>query len=149
MSVLGSNTAIIRADSINACEDLTSLFSQLNGYDTVPDVERINSLISEGTLAFYTVRDGDRIVGMASVIPCRTAASDKLWIEDVCVLEEYRGKGIGKQLLQYAMTDAVHYFGKGTFWLTSRPSRTAARQMYRSLGFAEYETGVFCKSNEH
>ena len=140
-----NNTTIIRAGGVIACEDLTSLFSQLDGYESVPDIKRINSLISEGTLAFYTVREGDRIIGMASVIPCRTAASDKLWIEDVCVLEEYRGKGIGKQLVEYAMTDAAHYFGKGTFWLTSRPSRAVARQMYRSLGFTEYETGVFYK----
>ena len=140
-----NQTAIIRARNVSACEDLTNLFSQLNGFDTVPDVERINSLISEGSLAFYTVRDKDKIVGMASVIPCRTAASDKLWIEDVCVLEEYRGKGVGKRLVEYAMADAIQYFGKGTFWLTSRPSRTAARQMYRSMGFTEYETGVFYK----
>ena len=140
-----NQTAIIRARNVSASEDLTNLFSQLNGFDTVPDVERINSLISEGSLAFYTVRDKDKIVGMASVIPCRTAASDKLWIEDVCVLEEYRGKGVGKRLVEYAMADAAQYFGKGTFWLTSRPSRTAARQMYRSMGFTEYETGVFFK----
>ena len=140
-----NQTAIMRARNVSTSEDLTNLFSQLNGFDTVPDVERINSLISEGSLAFYTVRDKDKIVGMASVIPCRTAASDKLWIEDVCVLEEYRGKGIGKQLLDYAMADAAKYFGKGTFWLTSRPSRTAARQMYKSMGFTEYETGVFFK----
>ena len=34
MSVLVSNMAIIRADNIYACEDLTNLFSQLNEYET-------------------------------------------------------------------------------------------------------------------
>ena len=42
------------------------------------------------------------ILGIASVIPCRTAASDKLWIEDVCVLE-------------HAMTDAGTLFRKRNF----------------------------------
>ena len=137
------HTVITRADRVEAGEDLTRLFSELAGHEAVPDVGRINALIEAGTLAFYVAGDRDRIIAMASVIACRTAVSDKLWIEDVCVLGEYRGQGIGRRLMEYVMTDAVACFGPGTFWLTSRPSRLAARQMYRSLGFTEHETGVF------
>ena len=135
--------SIERACRIEPSENLTQLFSQLNGYDTSPDTERINALISCGTLAFYLACEDNKPIGMASVIACRTAASDKLWIEDVCVLDEYRGNGIGKSLVQYAMTDSSKYFGGGTFYLTSRPSREAARAMYKALGFTQYETGVF------
>lgn len=108
-----------------------------------PDVERINALTASGSLAFYTAWMDGELVGMTSVIPCRTSLSDKLWIEDVAVLGECRGLGIGKGLVTYAMEDAAVRFFHGTFWLTSRPSRTTARRMYASLGFKEYETGVF------
>ena len=125
--------------------NLTRLFCELTGEEMTPDVARINDLIASGRLAFYSAWVGGKLVGMTSVIPCRTALSDKLWIEDVAVLSECRGMGIGRGLLEFAMHDASARFFSGTFWLTSRPSRIAARKMYASMGFKEYETGVFYK----
>ena len=132
---------------LESSASLTRLFCELTGEEMTPDVARINDLIAEGRLAFYTAWIEGDLVGMTSVIPCRTALSDKLWIEDVAVLSECRGMGIGKGLLEYAMHDAASRFFPGTFWLTSRPSRTAARKMYSSMGFKEYETGVFFRSS--
>lgn len=126
-------------------ERLTRLFTELTCEDTHPDTERINLLISEGSLIFYSAWLDGLLVGMASVIPCRTSISDKLWIEDVAVLNECRGKGIGRGLLEFALNDATGRFGTGTFWLTSRPSRIPARKLYESMGFIQYETGVFKK----
>ena len=134
---------IIRSDKVVGSDNLTRLFSELSGCHREPDIERINSLIAAGTLAFYQVLENDHPVGMASVISCRTAASDKLWVEDVCILSDFRGRGLGRALLEFAMKDSVTLFGQGTFWLTSRPSRTVARKMYEALGFSEYETGVY------
>ena len=134
---------IFRSDRVTGSDNLTRLFSELSGFHREPDIDRINSLIADGTLAFYLVCEDDRPVGMASVISCRTAASDKLWIEDVCILSECRGRGLGRALLEFAIKDSVSLFGEGTFWLTSRPSRTVARKMYEALGFSEYETGVY------
>lgn len=128
---------------VRQSERLTRLFRELTGTDMIPDTDRINSLIASGSLAFYTAWLDGELVGMTSVIPCRTSLSDKLRIEDVAVLNECRGLGIGKGIVVYAMEDAAVRFFPGTFWLTSRPSRTSARRMYASLGFKEYETGVF------
>ena len=145
MGKVTDGISIERVSSVEPSENLTKLFTQVAGYDTVPDTGRINALISSGSLAFYLALDKSEPAGMVSVIACRTAASDKLWIEDVCVLDECRGKGLGKRLMEYAMEDSAKYFGGGTFWLTSRPSREAARAMYKALGFYEYKTGVFRK----
>ena len=122
---------------------LDRLFSELYGEEMSPDTGRINALISKGALVLYSAWLDGELVGMASVIPCRTAVSDKLWIEDVAVLSECRGLGIGRGIIEFALKDAASRFGEGTFWLTSRPSRAAARKLYASLGFREYETGVF------
>ena len=130
-------------DSVEDSEDLRRLFTELTGIDTVPDVGRINRLVAGGGLAFYAAFCGERMVGMVSVLPCRTAATDKLWIEDVAVLSDFRGRGIGRALLKFAMEDSPRRFGGDVFYLTSRPSRTAARRMYESMGFTQYETGVF------
>lgn len=138
--------SIIRAASVEPSENLTRLFSEVSGEPANPDVQRINSLIAEGKLAFYQVLDDSgKIMGMASVVPYHTAVADKLWIEDVCILSDCRGAGLGRKLMEFLLADAADHFGGGTFWLTSRPSRTAARTLYHSLGFSEYDTGVFYK----
>lgn len=132
---------------LESSASLTRLFCELTGEEIIPDVARINDLIASGRLAFYTAWVDGELVGMTSIIPCRTALSDKLWIEDVAVLSECRGMGIGRGLVEFAMNDAVTRFFPGTFWLTSRPSRAAARKMYATLGFKEHNTGVFYKDN--
>jgi ribosomal protein S18 acetylase RimI-like enzyme len=71
--------------------------------------------------------------------------TDKLWIEDVVVHSSARGKGIGRGLLEFALEDGRKRFPDCVFYLTSRPSRVAARKLYTDLGFQEYETGVFKK----
>lgn len=128
---------------VEASERLTRLFCELTGEEITPDVNRLSSLIAAGSLAFHTAWLDGRLVGMVSIIPCRTAISNKFWIEDVAVLSECRGCGIGRGLLEFAMADSRTRFFDGTFWLTSRPSRIAARKMYASMGFKEHETGVF------
>ena len=128
---------------VEPSERLTRLFCELTGAEISPDVNRLNSLIAAGALAFHTAWLDGKLVGMASVIPCSTTLSNKLWIEDVAVLSEFHGFGIGRGLLEFAMADSRSRFFDGTFWLTSRPSRIAARKMYASMGFKEYETGVF------
>lgn len=53
------------------------------------------------------------------------------------------------QLQELLTKDTFHLFvaenEEGTITLTSNPSRTAARSLYRSEGFEEYNTGVFRK----
>lgn len=144
---MNTSFEIRRATSLEPSPRLSELFSELYGYELVPDISRINSLIAEGKIAFYLVESQGEPVGMATVIPCRTATTDKLWIEDVCILDSCRGHGLGRKLLSFVLSDASELFGRGTFWLTSNPTRTAARALYKSLGFQEYETGVFFCSN--
>lgn len=130
---------------IEESPNLTRLYSELVGESMVPDIGKINELISSGGLAFYSVWVDGQLAGMTSIIPVRTALSNKLWIEDVAVLSDFRGLGLGRKLLEYAMDDAPQRFFPGAFYLTSRPFRVAARKLYASMGFKEEETGLFCK----
>jgi len=66
----------------------------------------------------------------------------KVWIEDVVVDESHRGEGIGRQLTLFAI-DFAKSKGYKTLELTSRPSRIAANQLYRTLGFTLRETNVY------
>lgn len=68
----------------------------------------------------------------------------KVWIEDVVVDSEFRGRAFGKLLVNYAM-DYAKSLGNVTVMLTSRPTRIAANVLYRSVGFKIKETNVYCK----
>ena len=72
-----------------------------------------------------------------------TLTGDKYWIEDVIVHEAFRGQGIGKALVKAAVEHVKESGKPYRIYLTSNPSRTAARNLYSSEGFEEYDTGVF------
>jgi ribosomal protein S18 acetylase RimI-like enzyme len=67
---------------------------------------------------------------------------DKLWIEDVVVDKVARGKGLGKELIQFAIKYAKNKNVK-TINLTSSPERVAANKLYQKLGFMLRETNVY------
>ena len=108
------------------------------------NLERLNQLLKDGHMRLFVAENEEKdIVGILSLCVCPTLAKDKLWIEDVVVDESYRGSGIGRQLVQAAIVYAKSNSSVAMLYLTSNPTRKAARALYTSEGFEEYETGVF------
>lgn len=66
----------------------------------------------------------------------------KMWIEDVVVDESARGLSIGRAMVGHAIEYAKE-LGGGALMLTSRPSRIAANNLYRSCDFKQKETNVY------
>lgn len=117
---------------------------------------RLTRLIEEGRLMLFVAeghtdmshsieeeRTSCKFSGMLTLCICPTLAQDKLWIEDVIVDDSCRGKGIGRALVQAAVAYAASAWPRNTLYLTSNPTRKAARALYVSEGFEEYDTGVF------
>ena len=108
------------------------------------NLERLNRLLAEGHLTLFVAEDENKdIVGILSLCICPTLSKDKVWIEDVVVDEKYRGYGIGHKLVKAAIAYAKSNYSVAMIYLTSNPTRKAARALYTSEGFEEYETGVF------
>lgn len=105
--------------------------------------ERLEDLTGNGRLMLFVTEHDDTIAGMLTLTYCDTLSRRKYWIEDVIVDEAFRGLGIGRELVQAAVAYVREKAELPTLYLTSNPSRTAARSLYRSEGFEEYETGVF------
>ena len=82
------------------------------------------------------------IVGMATIAIYFSPTGSKAWIEDVVIDKEHRGCGLGKKLLTHAIEQAKTW-GAATIMLTSNPSRIAANELYRSIGFEQKETNVY------
>ena len=108
------------------------------------DRDRVNRLIKDGNLIIFVNETNDnKIAGILTLTHCETLTSTKYWIEDVVVAEDFRGQGIGRDLVHAAVQHVNSISAPHSLYLTSNPSRIAARNLYRSEGFEEYETGVF------
>jgi ribosomal protein S18 acetylase RimI-like enzyme len=87
-------------------------------------------------------RDGDRAVGMLTLVTFPIPTGLRAWIEDVVVDEDARGRGVGAALTQEAVRQA-QAVGARTVDLTSRPTRQAANRLYERLGFELRETNAY------
>ena len=65
-------------------------------------------------------------------------------VEYVCVDSQYRGKGFGKKMMEYAIQYAKDHHAV-RMELTSGNQREVAHKLYLSLGFQKRDTSVFRK----
>jgi ribosomal protein S18 acetylase RimI-like enzyme len=99
-------------------------------------------LKSKKTHLFIAELNKKQIAGLLTIGTYDIPTGTKVWIEDVVVDESQRGKGIGRELTLFAI-DFAKSKGYKAIELTSRPSRIAANQLYRKLGFVIRETNVY------
>ena len=105
---------------------------------------RLSGLLGNDSFMLFVAENADgALAGMLTLTFCQTLARGKYWIEDVVVRPEFRGQGIGRALVEAAVGHIKENCGQASIYLTSNPSRQAARALYRSVGFEDYDTGVF------
>ena len=105
---------------------------------------RLAELLADDSFWLFVTEDADgQLAGMLTLTRCHTLSRSKFWIEDVIVDPAYRGQGVGRALVHAALEYVKGAEPNPSLYLTSNPKRTAARALYRSEGFDEYETGVF------
>lgn len=144
------NISIIHKIDEGMQKEIDFLLHELSPTLGIIDRDRVNRLLNEDSLTLFAAEDDNgRFTGMLTLTFCPTLTGDKYWIEDVIVHDAFRRQGIGKTLVKAAV-DHVKESGKPyRIYLTSNPSRTAARNLYRSEGFEEYDTGVFRLISDH
>ena len=138
------NISIIHKIDEDMQKEIDLLLHELSPSLGTIDRDRVNRLMEEGRLTLFAAEnDKGRLTGMLTLTFCATLTDDKYWIEDVIVHDEFRGHGVGKALVKAAVSHVKQSGQPYRIYLTSNPSRTAARNLYRSEGFEEYDTGVF------
>ena len=101
-----------------------------------------NILASGNTHFFIAELENKEIVGMLTIVTYNIPTGTKVWIEDVVVDGSQRGKGVGKELIKFAI-EYSGSLGAKSVALTSRPSRVEANELYKKMGFVQYETNVY------
>lgn len=106
--------------------------------------DMIDETISGEASHLFVARTPEGIIaGMATVCCFSITTGRHATIEDVVVLPEYQGQGLGRKLVQ-ATLDFLRHTGKSyKVGLTSKPARVAANALYRSMGFRQKETNVY------
>lgn len=129
---------------IQVINDLLFQLTSSEAHFTEADLKKI--VESPNSRLFFIYYDAT-IAGMLTLGSYISPTGEKYWIEDVVVDNKFRGKSLGKQLVEYAI-DYIRKHGKGTLMLTSNPARIAANMLYQSVGFQAKETNVYRMSIE-
>lgn len=111
-------------------EDLEALLFQLSGK------ERILSLTKHPNVWCVGAFDGEHLVGFAQLFVLPKTTFLMGYLEDVIVLEEYRGQGLGRKILDHVIKVAEEE-RCANITLTTRTERIAARSLFESVGFIE------------
>jgi ribosomal protein S18 acetylase RimI-like enzyme len=126
-------------------EDLAAvnrLIPQLSRSAPPLSADALKQIVSWDGNYLLIARDGDRVVGMLTLVTFPIPTGLRAWIEDVVVDEAARGQGVGAALTQEAVRRS-RAVGARTVDLTSRPTRQAANRLYERLGFELRETNTY------
>ena len=127
-------------------KDLASLVDLLGRLfaqeaDFVPDAAKqkraLEMILGDPRVGrIYVAREGGRVIGMVSTLyTVSTAEGGKAaWLEDMVVLPEYRGRGVGAALLAHAVVGAREE-GCARLTLLSDEDNAQAHSVYAAEGF--------------
>ena len=123
-------------------EPVNRLLAQLSSSGACIDAGQLQALVECEASHLFLAKYKGEVVGMLTLGEYLAPTGRKMWIEDVVVDESARGLSIGRAMVEHAIRYAGE-LGNGALMLTSRPSRVAANNLYRSCEFEQKETNVY------
>jgi GNAT superfamily N-acetyltransferase len=127
--------------SERAVHDLNALLPQLSDDVRPLTTEILAQVIMLPDRLIVAVDDG-RIVGAVLLLVNNQLVRVKAWLEDLVVSGEYRGQGVGGQLIEAAVA-AAREAGAASIDITSKAQRSALYGMYEQHGFKRRDSALF------
>jgi len=121
---------------------IAGLLPQLSSSAAAPRAEDLQRIVGSPATTLLVARSDGTVAGMLTLAVFHVPTGTRAIIEDVVVDDRHRGRGVAAALVGEALSRA-RASGARTVDLTSRPSREAANQLYRKLGFEQRETNVY------
>ncbi len=107
-----------------------------------PDRAALEAVVMQDNSHLYGLYIEAELVGSYTLAYYHTPTGSKACLEDVVVHSDFRGRGLGRELI----TDAISRLresGTRQVLLTSKPARQAANALYQAMGFTRKETNVY------
>ena len=121
-------------------EEIVALYASAGWWQESPEAREVIPAMIQGSFCFMVARSLEgNIVGMARVI---SDGHSDAYIQDVAVLENYRGQGIGRELVRRMARFCVNR-KIGWIGLVAEPG---TQGLYENLGFrplAGYQPMLF------
>ena len=131
---------ILREATPEAVQQINKLLAQLSPTLQPINEADLNKIIQATTM--FIVRSDAVIVGIASIVIAFVPGGLAGFLESVVVDDNYRGQGIGEQLVKAAMELAAQR-RVTRIDLTTSDRRPAAKRLYQRLGFMQRDTNVY------
>ena len=116
------------------------LFKVLNADINQWDIEDVFSQGNEFICACCW--EDEKLVGMASLATYKVISGYKGMVEDVVVSEAFRGKGLGRKLMERLLAESQK-LQLSEILLFSGHHRKPAIALYKSLGFSLKDSGLY------
>lgn len=123
--------------------DVLSLMGELTSSIVVTPEMVLRTVASASSHFFAIIDDNGHIVGCATLCVFDSPTGRKASVEDVVVSSLYRGQGLGRKLMEHVIEYARTEIHDVEIYLTSKPHRVAANNLYQHLGFRKKETNVY------
>lgn len=127
------------AEGFRACLDIVARERRYLAQIEAPPLERVEMFVRENVAkdaAQFVAVDGGRVVGWADVLPAWAHAVAHVGSLGMGVLPAYRGRGIGRRLLEACIAKAWAQ-GITRIELEVRADNERAIGLYRSLDFVQ------------
>lgn len=102
----------------------------------------VEEVINDPNSHLFALFDDDALIGCATLSVYYSPTGRKACVEDVVVHTDYRGRHLGRMLLEHLIAQA-RTMSPIEIHLTSRPVRIAANALYQSLGFVKRDTNFY------
>ena len=122
---------------------LQALLPQLNPTMQHLPEERLREVVQSPYCHLLVAEQQGQVVGMLTLALYPTLTARRGWVEDVVVDSAYRGQGLGKELVAFAIDYVEKNLAPCSLILTSRPERIAANKLYQKAGFEQRQTNVY------
>lgn len=113
-----------------------------NDQNRIPTIENLEKVISSPNNFVFIAKNNDEIIGTLTLVFYWIPSGLKVWIEDVIVSNNARGKGVANALMWHAIGIAREN-GAKKIDLSSSPWREAANNLYLKLGFEKRDTNMY------
>ena len=122
---------------------IADMLAQLTAREYPFGEQELRAIVEDSASQLFVMRDDERIMGMLTLGHYTSPTGRKVWVEDVVVSAEYRGKGLGRKLINHAIEYCRENLSPCTLMLTSNPARVAANELYRTSSFEPKQTNVY------